>query len=208
MAYNYFTLEALKEQFGLRTDEQGDYFAQVPPVAISEGLRRHLRKWAPLARDIGTEKARSEMIIAPVLLEVIEQFRTDISIFSGLEFYATPEQDVPVTCDFLLSLSSEQWAIEAPVVAIVEAENEDVQQGIHPCIAKMAAAQAFNRRKDNALETIYGAVTTGTDWRFLRLIGSVVSLDRNGYDISEVDKIVGILVAMLRAASEKVSSRA
>jgi hypothetical protein len=91
MAYNDFTLEALKEQFGLRTDEQGDYFAQVPPVTISESLRRHLSKYVPLALNIGTEKARSELIIAPVLLEVIEQFRGPISFFSGVEFSPDPD---------------------------------------------------------------------------------------------------------------------
>ena len=33
----------------LRTDEQGDYFAQVTPVTITEGLRDHLQQYVPLA---------------------------------------------------------------------------------------------------------------------------------------------------------------
>jgi hypothetical protein len=56
MAYNDFTLDMLKQQFALRTDEQGDYFAQVAPVTISERLRDHLQQYVPLALAIGTEK--------------------------------------------------------------------------------------------------------------------------------------------------------
>jgi hypothetical protein len=70
MAYGDFSLEALKEQFGLKTDERSDHFARVPPVPVSEKLSRHLEEYVPLAIAIGTEKARSELIIAPVLLEV------------------------------------------------------------------------------------------------------------------------------------------
>ena len=92
MAYNDFTLEALKEQFGLKTDEQGDYFARATPLPVSEKLRQHLGEYVPLAIAIGTEKARSELVIAPVLLEVREQFAHPVSFFSGVEFNADPER--------------------------------------------------------------------------------------------------------------------
>lgn len=32
-------------------------------------------------------------------------------------------------CDFLLSVSPLQWALEAPVVAVVEAKNENMKPG-------------------------------------------------------------------------------
>jgi hypothetical protein len=201
MAYNDFTLEALKEQFGLRTDEQGDYFARVPPVEVSAKLRDHLREYVPRAIAIGTEKARSELIITPVLLEVIEQFQPDVGFFSGVEFNADPERGLRGTCDYLLSLSPEQLTIEAPVVTVVEAKNENIRQGINQCVAEMVAAQVFNRAKGNDIETVYGAVTTGSNWLFLRLKDSVVYMDRSEYYISQVDRIVAILLAMLREAS-------
>jgi hypothetical protein len=206
MAYNDFTLEALKEQFGLKTDERGDYFAPVEPVVISEPLRNHLRKHVPRAIAVGTEKARSEFIIAPVLFEVLEQYQQDVSLFSGVEFNPDPDRGLRGVCDYILSLAPEQLTIEAPVVTIVEAKNENIRQGINQCIAEMVAAHVFNRAKDRAIETVYGAVTTGSTWLFLRLADSVVYIDRTEYHISQAEKIVAILLAMLREASAQASA--
>jgi hypothetical protein len=201
MAYNDFTLEALKEHFGLQTDEKGNYFAQFPGVPISETLRVHLEKYVPLAFAIGTEKARSELIITPVLLEAKEQFDQNLSFFSGVEFNADPERGLRGVCDYLFSLSPEQLVIEAPVVAIVEAKNDNIRLGINQCIAEMVAAQTFNRAKGNAIETVYGAVTTGTVWLFLRLADTTVFIDRSEYHITDVERIVGILLTMLHEAA-------
>src|SRR5437016_2772469 len=192
MAYDDFSLESLIEQFGLQTDEQGDYFAPTPPVAISEGLRKHLHQFVPRAIAIGTDKARSEFIIVPALVEVIEQTTQAVSIFSGVEFNADSERGLRGVCDFLLSLSPEQLTVKAPVVAVVEAKNENIKQGINQCIAEMVAAQVFNRAKKNPIETVFGAVTTGTAWLFLRLEENIVYLDRTEYHISQAEKVVGI----------------
>jgi hypothetical protein len=200
MAYNDFTLEVLKRQFDLRTDEGCDLFGQVTPVSISPLLRETLRESVPLALDISTDKARSELIIAPVLLETRRQIGRPVSLFSGVEFNVDLEQGLRGVCDFLLSLSPEQLAIEAPVVAVVEAKNENIKQGIVQCIAEMVASQRFNRERDNPIQSVFGAVTTGSIWKFLRLTGSVVSVDQTEYHISQVERIVGILVWMVREA--------
>src|SRR5947209_11638218 len=169
MAYNDFTLEALKRQFGLRTAEGSDLFGRVPPATVSDLLRETLRENVPLALDISTEKARSELIVAPVLMETRRQLGHRISLFSGVEFNVDVEQGLRGVCDFLLSLSPEQLAIEAPVVTIVEAKNENVKQGIVQCVAEMLAAQRFNEDRGNAIASIFGAVTTCSNWTFLRL---------------------------------------
>jgi hypothetical protein len=198
MAYNDFTLDVLKQQFALRTDEQGDYFAQVAPVTISAGLREHLHQYVPLALAIGTEKARSELLIMPVLLETHRQLHYGFSLFSGVEFNVDSERGLRGTCDYLLSLSLEQLTVEAPVVVVVEAKNENIKQGINQCIAEMVAAQLFNQERHNALETVYGVVTTGSAWKFLRLLETIVYIDRAEYYIKEVERIVGILMAMIQ----------
>jgi hypothetical protein len=201
MAYGDFSLEALKEQFGLTTDEQDGYFARTPPAPVSEKLRQHLDEYVSLAVAIGTEKARSELIIAPVLLEVRKGFGHRISFFSGVEFNPDPDRGLRGVCDFVFSLSPEQLTIEAPVVTIVEAKNENLRQGINQCIAEMVAAQVFNRARGRELKSIFGAVTTGTVWMFLRLTGTAVCVDLGEYHISQVEQIVGILLAMLRDAA-------
>jgi hypothetical protein len=65
----------------------------------------------------------------------------------------------------------------------------------------MVAAQQFNRERDNAIERVFGVVTTGSAWKFLRLADTTVYVDRAEYYIKEVERIVGILVAMIHEAA-------
>jgi hypothetical protein len=207
MAYGDFTLDRAETQFGLVTSTAEDYFAEVAPVAISESLQRHLVKRSPLAIAIGTEKARSELLIMPVLLEAVDQFGQDCSLFSGTEFSPDPDNGLRGICDFLLSLSPEQLLIKAPVVAVVEAKRDDISTGWGQCIAEMVAAQRFNRARGREIKSVYGVVTTGTNWRFLRLIAKTVYVDRTEYYLKEVEKIVGILLAMLNEAAGEQQAR-
>src|SRR5438445_2689733 len=89
----------LVEQFDLEVQEQSDLFARLPSVPISDLLRQSLQEYAPFALEIGTEKARSEFIIAPVLAEVRRQLKPGISLFSGVEFSVDASRGcaVPVT---------------------------------------------------------------------------------------------------------------
>ncbi|WP_318528401.1 hypothetical protein [Plectonema radiosum] len=156
-------------------------------------MAQSLQKYVPLALAIGTEKARSELILTPLLVELKELLQNKISLFSGREFNVSPEKGLTGFCDFLISKSSEQIIIKAPVIALVEAKNDNIQSGLGQCIAEMVAAQLFNQQKDNEIKTIYGSVTTGTNWKFLRLSGQIIEIDLNEYFINDVRKILGIL---------------
>jgi hypothetical protein len=156
MAYSDFTLDSLMERFRLTVREEGTYFATFPPVPISDLLRQELAEYVPLARDISTEKARSEFIIAPVLAEVRRQFEKHISVFSGIEFNVDVEQGLRGVCDFLLSLSPLQLTLQAPVVSVVEAKNENMKSGMGQCAAEMLAAQRFNAARGIDLPAVFG----------------------------------------------------
>src|SRR2546421_7215487 len=125
MAYNEFTLDMLIEKFDIRIEESGAFLTNFNPVPLSDLLREELEENVPLARDISTEKARSEFIIAPVLTEVRRHFQKRISVFSGVEFNVDFDSGLRGVCDYLLSLSPLQLSIQAPVVAVVEAKNEN-----------------------------------------------------------------------------------
>jgi hypothetical protein len=204
MAYNDFTLEMLIEQFDLDVREQSDLFAHLPAAPISDLLRQSLHEYAPFALEIGTEKARSEFIIAPVLAEVRRQLQPGVSLFSGAEFSVDASRGLRGICDFLFSLSPLQLTIQAPVVSVVEAKNDNIKSGISQCLAELVAAQLFNRTRGNAIPCVYGAVTTGTNWRFMRLTESVVTVDTTEYYLKEIERVVGILVALAREAREQL----
>jgi hypothetical protein len=200
VAFSDFSIGEVKRRFGLQLDESGDFFANVGPVNVSPWLAETLREGIPLALAVATEKARSELIIAPVLVEVRRQLSKAISLFSGVEWSVDPAQGLRGVCDFLLSLSPEQLDIEAPVVAVVEAKKEDMSSGIGQCLAQMVAARIFNQQRQNPISTIYGVVTTGNVWKFLRLWESTAYVDVGEYYIKEVERIVGILVSMFKGS--------
>jgi hypothetical protein len=89
--------------------------------------------------------------------------------------------------------------ISAPVVAIVEAKNEDIKSGLGQCIAEMIAAQLFNEQEDNDIKTIYGIVTSGEIWKFLQISEQTVVIDLTDYYITNIDKILGILLQLIPA---------
>jgi hypothetical protein len=203
MAYSNFTLAKVKEDFGLTVDETQNLFADVEAVKPSDILSVTLQEYIPLATAIGTEKARSEFLIAPILSEVRRQLNYQISLFSGTDFNVDIEKGLIGYCDFLLSASREQFFISAPVITIVEAKNENIIGGLGQCVAEMIAAQIFNQRKGIDIPVIYGVVTSGTTWRFLRLNETNVCIDLVEYYINQVDKILGIILKPIQAYLSK-----
>lgn len=202
MAYNEFTLDGVIRLFGLRVVSQPDAFVEAASVTLSSLLRETLAESAPLALEVSTEKARSEFIIAPVLAEVRRQLGGQISLFSGIDFTVDVEAGLRGVCDFLFSLSPLQLYVQAPVLAVVEAKNENIKAGIGQCVAEMLAAQRFNTARGAAIPSIYGVVTTGSNWKFLRLMETTVTVDEAEYYIDQPEQILGILVAMIREAQE------
>jgi co-chaperonin GroES (HSP10) len=194
MAYSDFTVSRVKRELGVTVAETTGLFEQVEKIPSSELLRAILQRSGRLARLIGTEKAKSEFLISPILAEVAAQLNYQVSLFSGTEFNVDAEKGLLGFCDFILSQSPEQLDVTAPVVTIVEAKNDNLKNGIGQCMAEMVAAQIFNEREGLDNRTIYGVVTTGNTWLFMQLVGSHIELDDREYFINEVDQILGILM--------------
>lgn len=199
MAYSDFTLSKVRKTFGLTLEESIDLFADIQGISPSQYLQTTLSENVSLANAINTEKARSELIIVPVLLEVRRLFHFQIGFFSGIEFNVEPEMGLSGYCDYILTASKEMYEILTPVVTLVEAKNENIKAGLGQCMAEMVAAQLLNQRQGNSVESIYGAVTTGTNWKFLKLTNSDLFIDLRDYYINEVNQILGILAAPLQA---------
>ena len=197
MAYSEFTLESVQKTFQLETVRSIGIFSEMEPVVPSAYLTTGLARKASLATAIGTEKARSEMIVADVLVELLEHFDRRISLFSGIDFNVDAEKGLTGVCDFLVSLSPEQFYLEAPVIILVEAKNLDLKLGIGQCVAEMVAAQHFNTEKGNDIPYVYGASTTGIDWQFFKLEEKCLHIDMVTYTLERCDRILGILSSMV-----------
>ena len=194
MSYSQFSLKDVKEKLGIHVIENEKLFSQEERVEISEFLQTTLKKYVPLALAINTEKSRSEWIIAPILAELRECFPDKISIFSGKKFDVDSARGLDGFCDYLVSLSPEQYYISAPILTIDEAKNENIVEGLGQCLATMVAAAVFNEREHVHIPAIYGAVTTGTNWKFLKLMENTAYIDIDEYYLKEIDLLMGILV--------------
>ncbi len=197
MPYSDFTLKKVKEKFDIKVVENKELYSSIEPVGISEYLTETLKYNVPLALAVGTEKIRSELIIANILLEVRRILNEQVSFFSGVQLDIDKKQELNGFCDFVISKSPEQYYLNAPVVAIVEAKNENIGSGLGQCIAEMYASRIFNEQEGVDIAKIYGAVTTGNTWKFLKYEDGIAYIDVPEYHITDPGKIIGILVAMV-----------
>ncbi len=198
MSYSDFDLRKVKQDLGVKLIEKEHLFSEIKSVEISPFLLEILKENVPLARAINTEKARSELIIANILVEIRKILKHQISLFSGIEFNVDKEKGLNGFCDFIISASQEQLILNRPIITLVEAKNENIINGLGQCIAEMVAASIFNQAENNPLKELYGVVTTGTVWKFLKMENMNVFIDLDEYSIEHPDKIIGILLEMLR----------
>jgi hypothetical protein len=62
----------------------------------------------------------------------------------------------------------------------------------------MVAAQKFNEINNIPIATVYGSVSSGTAWRFLKLEAKTLTIDLNDYPVPPVEPLLGMLVWMVR----------
>jgi len=154
MAYSNFTLDTVRKSIQLETVQSVGIFGDLEPVTPRDHFISDLTKKVSVASAVNTEKARSELIVADVLFELLEHFNQRISLFSGIEFNVDVEAGLTGVCVFLISKSPDQLSLEAPVIILVEAKKEDLTAGLGQCVAEMIAAQRFNTEKGNDIPSI------------------------------------------------------
>jgi len=192
MALNEFAFPKILTDLDLKMVD-GDLVSAIPPVDVSPDFRKLLTSGVQLAVAINTEKARSEFVISLVLLELKQLLGSKVNVFSGTALDGDASRGLSGICDFILARSTSQLVLGAPIVTIIEAKNFDLVSGYAQCISAMMAAKLLNEREGRTVSAIYGASTTGSEWRFLRLIDSTITADNVVVPISQIDRILGIL---------------
>ncbi len=197
MSYSSFTALDLKNKFGIEQTFVNDLFTDYAPLKPSQLLLASLDQNSLFALEQGSEKARSEFIIAPIFAEIRFLAKDTISVFSGVEFNVDKKLGLSGFCDFLISRSTFQRELEAPVVVAVEAKQDDFKKGVTQCISEMYAAKLFNEKAGRKIDKIYGCVTTGDAWRFLFLENNIAKIEAELFDMrQDLEDILGILYAM------------
>ena len=192
MSYKSFTFNQLKDRFGLEPSMSPIFTnTKIIPLEPSKWLWRSLEIASNNALKTGKE--RSERIISPILLESMERNNRLFSVFSGWLFDVDIVQELSGECDFLMSSAPFDLEIQSPFFMLTEAKGGEIETGLSQCAAQMLAAQIFNQRQDNPISVIFGCVTTGIVWRFLKLTSNDLIIDADVYYLDDVPLLLGVL---------------
>jgi hypothetical protein len=61
----------------------------------------------------------------------------------------------------------------------------------------MLGAQIFNRNEGNEIEWIYGCVTTGETWQFLKLKDNIITINTTRYYINNIAKLIYVFQSII-----------
>ncbi|PID89627.1 MAG: hypothetical protein CSA05_00060 [Bacteroidia bacterium] len=188
MPYSEFTLKDLKLKFGIKNYVE-PIFYDISPIQPSDWLKTTLQKTSKLRAR--TEKAKSETIVFPILIEIKDKNDDFITIYSGDTLVADAEKGLTGECDFIITKEVKSFDINFPIMQIVEAKKHDIDIGIPQCAAQMYGAKIYNEKNNTPIDYIYGCVTTGNEWRFLKL-NETLTIDKRIYYLNEIELLLSV----------------
>jgi hypothetical protein len=194
MAYSDFTLIELKEQFGL-TDTVGSLFAELPAVAPGEFLTTQLKR--ALKQPLRNEKAKSELVVSPILLELIDRNNDFFTFYSGENLPANRARGLVGECDFFISRNTGSFAINMPILAIIEAKRDNLEAGVEQCAAQLYGASLINQGLGHPVSVYYGCVTNAREWLFLKLQHNQYTIDNKRYQLDRLPELLGVFQHIL-----------
>ncbi len=195
MPYSAFKYSELRQKFGIQ-EERGILFEIIKPVKPTEWLKRTLK--INLRLPMLSEKSKSELIVSPILVDIWEQNQESFTIFSGVNLEGDADKGLNGECDFIFCREPRKvFMLTSPIFTIVEAKNDIVANGIPQCIAQMLGAQYFNEKEDNKIPCIYGCVTTGKDWQFLKLTNNIVTINQDEHYLTKLDELLGFIQCII-----------
>jgi len=189
MSYPEFTIKKLRKEFGVK-DKLSHLFEPFAPLQPSDLLVSYLELAAKV--NIKTEKAKSEAIVFPILLELKRLNEDFVTLYSGDHLNVDPSKGLNGECDFILSKDTQSIDISYPIMQIVEAKNHDIQIGIPQCAAQMVGAKLYNQENEINLDVVYGCVTTGDEWLFMKLEKDMLLVDKRKYYLNELGGLLSI----------------
>jgi hypothetical protein len=183
---NFKKIQQVTRKFGLQARICG-IFPVVEPVVPSEWLVKSLE--IAYKAPATTEKAKSERLVSPTLMEIVQSFENKITLFSGEDMSVNAADDLSGPCDFFFGLYPLSPFMETPIVSIVEAKDEDIEWGIAQCAAQLYGAQLLNIQENKNIAALYGCATDGVEWQFLKLENNTFYIDTK--PMTDLPQILG-----------------
>lgn len=201
MAYTDFSLDDIAAKFGVQNRTER-LFSTIKRIEISEKMQESLDLAAEL--PIRSEKAKSETIVFPLLVELRRRNNKYFTIYSGDTLNADEKAGLKGECDFILAKDVHSFTMNYPIIQVVEAKKNDIEVGVPQCAAQLIGAKIFNEKKGIQLEKIYGCVTTGDEWLFMCLEKDII-IDTRKYYLTEMPEIMGVFQFVIDYYKQKIN---
>jgi hypothetical protein len=194
MAYKSFSFEDIENKLGVN-QVTGTLFANaiISNVEVSERIQAQVNMAFRTA--LTTEKAISERLISPILLELQMLNEGEIEVFSGENLIGDKKIGLNGECDFIIARAPGSKYLKAPIISITEAKKGDIDNAasLAQNVAQMIGARYFNQQRNTNIDTIYGSVTSGMEWLFLKLEGNTITIDTKRYSANQLQELLNIL---------------
>ena len=194
MAYSDFTLLELNEKFGL-TDTVGSLFAELPPVDAGELLTIQLKR--ALRLPLRSEKSKSELVVSPILSEMIDRNNDFFTFYSGENLPADRSRGLVGECDFFISRNTGSFAINMPILSVIEAKRDNLEAGVDQCAAQLYGASLINHGLGHPVSVYYGCVTNAREWLFLTFQHNQYTIDNRRYQLDRLPELLGVFQHIL-----------
>ena len=199
-SYSQFTYQDLST-LNVKVRER-KLFDRIEDVEPTDFFKKLLAQ--NVKRNLRTEKAKSELLIAPILNELEDRNANLFAYYSGYNFDVDKKLGLKGFCDFILSFEPDSPIIEAPAFCIVEAKNDNFDSGVPQCVAEMYAAQIFNQKRGAETPFMFGAVTFGFEWKFLKLENQMALLDTDIYYLMRLPELLGVLQSIVNVSRRPI----
>jgi len=184
-------LSELEEKFGI-SNQVKRLFRVLPFVSPSDWLPNSMQIAQEL--PLRSQKAKSELIVMPILIELRNKNEKYFTIYSGDSLNV--DDRLKGECDFILPNDTGGFEVNLPVIQVVEAKKNDLETGIPQCAAQMIGAQKYDEKRGHkGLNVAYGCVTTGDDWLFMRIgdeTGDKTEIDTKKYYLGNLPELLGV----------------
>ncbi len=201
MAYCDFTLEDLETKHGLVTRFK-PLFAAISPVQPSDLLLQQLAfsEHFPLR----SEKIKSESLIFPVLGFIKIANESFVQLFSGENLLASKKDKLNGEVDYIWVGKPDALELQKPIISLCEAKKGSIEDSLAQCAAQMYGARVYNQKKKNNIDDIYGCVSSGVDWQFMKLEGQTIWKDTKTYTLSNLPELLGVWQIVIDFFRDKV----
>ncbi len=191
MSYSQFNYKKVRTELGI-SNKTALFFEQTFRIEPSAWLWQTI-EYAQDTIALFSEKSRSEAIVYPILVELRHLNLKKLSVYSGGILNADDKRGLNGECDFILSGGEQDFYIDSPLFCVIEAEDNDIENNVPQCIAQMEGARIYNENEGKSVPIMYGSVTTGTEWQFLKLEGKICYIDTQRFYINELPLLLGRL---------------